>query len=420
MQSFTARQAILNRKNKLVGYELLYRESEDNSFPDSADPHQATSRLINNTHLNGGLGLITQGRVAFINFTEKCLLSDFPDMLPKNEVVIELLETVTPSDEVYEKCRALFKAGYKIALDDFIHKPEWNRFIKIARVIKIDIEKTPLREVAPFVAKLREQQRKGNLKNNIALLAERVETQEDFLLAKEMGFDLFQGYYFCKPELHKSRDVDLSKTTLIRIYQELCKKELDINVITECFESDEGLTYKLLNFMNSGLFKVVSPISSIRQALVYLGEFEMRKFLTLLTNTELAKGRPIELVRMGTVRAKTCENTALKIAPGLKSEAFLVGLLSMLPAVLERDMADILAMLPVADGVRDALLPKKNTRKSVVAMILEATLCVEKGEWHNTSKMCLMLNLSYSDFCELHKNAILWSERYEQKFGQAA
>jgi EAL and modified HD-GYP domain-containing signal transduction protein len=376
--------------------------------------------LISNTHLNGGLGAITQGNLAFINFTEKCLLSDFPDMLPKDKVVIELLETVTPSDEVYAKCRKLFKAGYKIALDDFIHKPEWDRFIKIVRVIKFDIEKTPLIEIAPFVSKLRKLQRVGNLKNNIALLAERVETQEDFNLAKKMGFDLFQGYYFCKPELHKRKDVDLSQTTLIRIYQELCKENLDIKVITECFESDEGLTYKLLNFMNSGMFNVVSPISSIRQALVYLGEFEMRKFLTLLTNTELAQSKPVELVRMGIVRAKTCENTALKIAPKMKAEAFLAGLLSMLPAILEREMPDILDMLPVANEIRDALLPKKNTRKSIVAIILEATLSVERGEWHNTSKTCLMMNISYSEFCDLHKKAILWSERYEQKFGYAA
>lgn len=172
--------------------------------------------------------------------------------------------------------------------------------------------------------------------------------------------------------------------------------------------------------MNSGIFNVASPISSIRQALIYLGEFEIRRFLTLLTNTELAKGKPVELVRMGIVRAKTCENTALKVAPGMRSEAFLAGLLSMLPAILERDMLEILDILPVSDGIRDALLPKKNTRKSIVAMILEATYCVEKGEWHNTSKACLMLNISYAEFCDLHKKAILWSERYEQKFGHAA
>lgn len=414
MKVHTARQAILNRQLNVVAYELLYRDGESGSYPAGMDSHVATSRMMARTQLNQGIHAVTSGKVAFINFTEQCLLQDFPTMIPKEHVVVEILETVNPTDEVYEKCSQLFKAGYKLALDDFVYKPEWLRFMKFIKIIKFDISKTPLSTLAPTLKMLEKLRHEGNLRNKIILLAERVETKAEFKMAMEMNFDLFQGYFFAKPELYCDRDVELSEGTLFRLYQELCRPSLDLKKISSCFESDEGLTYKLLAFMNSGLFKLVEPMSSIRQALVYLGEVELRKFLTLLTTSLMAKGKPKEILRMGIVRARTCENAAKKSAPGVVGEAFLSGLLSVLPAILDRPIESILEKLPVSDEIRDALLPPAPGKKeSVLRIILNAAILIEKGSWHLTSLECMKLRLNYDQFCDYHKEAMRFAQRFE-------
>ncbi len=421
MQVYTARQAILNTKEKVIGYELLYRDGEKNSFPANIKPHVATSRMILRTHFNEGLSSITGGKRAFINFTEDCLLADFPKLINREKVIVEILETVKPSDEVYQKCRELFKAGYILALDDFIYKPEWRRFLPLIKIIKFDISTTPLKSLPPVLLEIKKIRQKGNMKNKIHMLAERVETKEEFLLAKKMGFDFFQGYYFCKPQMHSAKDVSLSESTLFNLYQELCRKELDIDKINQCFETDEGLAYKLLTYMNSGIISATQPISSIKQALVYLGEKETRKFLTLLTTTLMSKGKPKEVMRVGIVRARTCENTAKKVAPGVSSESFLVGLLSVLPAILDRPMTQIIEKLPVSEEIEKALLPSSPEEKSsVLRIILDATLLIEKGSWHLTSKECAKLRIDYDSFCEMHQEAIKWAQRYEATTGLSA
>lgn len=414
MEVFTARQAIMNKNEKIVGYELLYRDGKDNCFPVGMDSQKATTKVILQTYLNTGLKSITDGKIAFINFSEACLLSLTPTLLPKNQIVVEILEDVNPTDEVYRECAKLFKAGYRLALDDFVYTPKWDRFLRFVKIVKFDISKTPLEKIPEIINRINEIKRVGNLKNKIIYLAERVETREEFEEVKKIGFELFQGYFFCKPEMKKSRDVDLSQWSLFKLYQELCKDKIDLGKICKHFEFDEGLTYKLLTFMNSGMFSIKTPISSIKQALVYLGESELRKFLTLLTTSELSKGKPDELLRIGVVRARTCELTAKKICPSIKSEAFLVGLLSMLPAILDKSMLEILEKLPVNDSIRAALIPKdKGDSQTDLYIILEATKLIEGGSWHLTSKECLKLRLNYDEFCRIYNSAMDWKEKYQ-------
>jgi EAL and modified HD-GYP domain-containing signal transduction protein len=415
MNVYTARQAILDRRNNVVGYELLYRDGELNSFPD-IDPHQATSRLIVRTHFNQGLGALVDDKVSFINFSEKCLLSGFPKMLPSKNVVIEILETVRPTDEVYECCRELFHKGYRLALDDFVYKPEWNRFLKLVKIIKFDIENTPLASIAPLVVKLKELKKRGNLKNDIILLAERVETMQQYEQAKAMGFHLFQGYYFYKPEMKLDRDISIAHITLFNLYNEVCKKELNMKAIEDCFKSDEGLAYKLLVFMNSGIASATQPISSIKQALVYLGEDDTRKFLVLLTTTEMCKDKPPEIVRMGLIRAKTCEIVAKKVVPGLSKDAFLMGLLSILPSILERPIEVILKQIRVSDDIAMALAPP-GKKETLLKIILASVLLIEKGLWHLTTLECMKLRLSYDQFCAFYQEAIASSSQYDNLLG---
>jgi len=404
MHVYTARQAIMNRKQHVIAYELLFRDSEENIFP-KVDPHAATSQMIIQTHLNSGLGAVTCDKPAFINFTEKCLLSGFPELLPKNKVVIEILETVRPTDEVFEKCRALFHAGYTLALDDFIYKREWKRFFRFVKIIKFDISQTPLNTLSPVLAVLKENYK------NIRYLAERIETQAQFVEARKMGFHFFQGYFFCKPEIHKARHIDTEHELLFELYQELCKTELDINRITDCFQRDLGLTYKLLRYINSGVLPLKTNINSIKEALVYLGEEQTRKFLTLLTTATLAKNKPKEIIRMAIVRARSCELTAKKVLPGASGEAFLMGLLSLIDAILDRPMESILDELPISDEIKDALLNERSS--GLLRVIINAVRHFEKGKWHDTSKECLKLRVSYESLAGYFNDAMTWAKLYE-------
>lgn len=417
MNVVTARQAIVNKKAHAVGYELLFRDGKDNSFPVGMDPHAATGKLINQTHLNFGLKEITDGKRAFINFSEKCLLEDYPYLMSPKDIIVEVLESVTPSDAVYEKVKSLFHDGYIIALDDFVYSKPWARFLPFVRIIKIDIAQTPLSQVTPLINYLNEYKRKSNRKNKIYLLAERVETKEEFRQAKGMGFDYFQGYFFCKPEMRKYKDVEISQCTLIALYQELCQRELNTNKIAQHFRGDEALTYKLLVFMNSGMFNVSKPISDVKHALSYMGEDNVRKFISLLTTSEMAKGKPREIFRIGTIRAETCEKAARMVAPDMAQEAFMMGLLSILPSILDRSMESVLSFLKVTDGIKDALLAdERNCQKSKGSMLyvlLKATTSVEQGSWFNTSQYCKRLNLDYDKFCSIYTDSIKFSQRYE-------
>lgn len=400
---YTARQAIFNRKVAVVAYELLFRDGEENRFP-NIDPHEATSKLILRTHLNEGLGAVTMGKRALINFSEQCLLSGLADLLPRESVIIEILETVTPSDEVYEKCRMLFHAGYTLALDDFIYKKEWNRFIPLVKLIKFDISKTPLSKIAPLIEKLK-------LRKNLRLLAERVETQAEFSEAKSMGFHFFQGYFFCKPEMRRAKDVNAHSATLIAIYHELSRPQINIPKISAFFEQDVGLTYKLLRYINSGILPIKATITSIKQALVYLGESQIRRLVALLTTATLAHNKPKEVVRLSIVRARSAELAMKRVVPALSEEAFLMGLLSLIGVMLDRTLEDVLENLPVSDVIKTALLDEKD--QSPLRIVFNAITLYEKGSWHLTTLECQKIRLSYEVLSSNYNDALLWAKQYE-------
>ena len=290
---YTARQAIFNRKQNVVAYELFFRDGPENFFP-NVDAHEATSKLIARTHLNDGIKPVTSNKQALINFSEESILKGLPKLLCPTEIVIEILETVSPSEEVYQACLDLYRAGYKLALDDFVYSPEWKRFLPLVKMIKFDIMQTPLDRIQPLVDKLKEKK---------VLLAEKVETKAEFDKAKKMGFKFFQGYYFCKPEMQKQRDSESNQHILLLLQREGVREHLNLNKVAQLFEQDSNLAYKLLRYINSGAFKLTKKISSIKQALVYLGEAQVRRMISLVTTSVLANDKPAELTKMCVIRA---------------------------------------------------------------------------------------------------------------------
>jgi EAL and modified HD-GYP domain-containing signal transduction protein len=344
--------------------------------------------------------------LALINFSEESLLNGLPLLLPSDQIMIEILEDTNPSDEVYQACRELYHKGYSLALDDFIYKPEWGRFLNLVKLIKFDLMQTPLEKIAPLVEKLKTRKK-------LKLLAEKVETKEEFLAAKKLGFHFFQGYYFCKPEMKESRSVDENQVLLMLLLHEILKKNVNLNVVIEYFTQDMYLCYKLLRYINSGLLPLTESVNSIKQAVIYLGEDKVKKLIILLTTGALAKNKPKELMRIAIIRANFCELMAKYSCPELQESAFLTGLFSLLDAALDKPLVDILPSLPLSIDIVDALTKDK---RSPLSNILTTIKYYEKGAWFNTKRYSELVNVGYEEVGEFYQSAVLIAEKFDRDY----
>ncbi|WP_417698856.1 EAL and HDOD domain-containing protein [Pseudoalteromonas lipolytica] len=402
MAVFVARQAVFNRRQQVVAYELLFRDSEKNSFPNVSES-TATARLIMENQLNLGTRHITSGKKALINIGPESLKLDLCAFLPTKDVVIELLETMEPTDENYAFCRELFHNNYKLALDDFVYQPEWDRFLKLVRLIKFDVKQTPFEEILPVVKKLKKHKK-------IKLLAEKLETADDFEKAFEMGFDFFQGYFFAKPTMIQQRDIDYNYALVLSIYAEVMRPDPDISEIAGLFSLDTALAYKLLRLINSGVFPIKSKIGSLKQALVYLGHERLKKFVSLIITAHSAQTKPAELTRLCVVRARFCELIAQRVAKQQTGEAFLTGLFSLLDAILDQPMEKLLERLPFPDEIHSALMQEKN----ILYYILETVKAYETGSWWALEQAVAFLTIESADLPKIYENAVNWSDSCRQ------
>jgi len=398
---FVARQAIFNRRQNVVAYELLFRDSPKNYFPNITEG-KATSRLIIENQLNLGTRHITSGKKALINLGPESLELDLCAFLPCQDVIIELLETIEPNDRNYKLCRDLFHRNYNLALDDFVYKPQWERFLKLIKLVKFDITITPLNEIAPIIKKLQKH-------SKIKILAEKLETQEDFELAHQMGFDYFQGYFFAKPTMIKQNDIDYNFALVVALYTEIMKKNPCIEMIESLFKQDTALAYKLLRLINSGVFPIKNQISSLKQELVYLGHERFKKFVGMIVTAHTADKKPAELMQLCVIRAGFCELIAKKVAKPQVGEAFLTGLFSLLDAILDQPMSLLVEKLPFPDEIKEALLDEKNT----LYYILNVVKAYETGSWWALEQAVILLNIDSKELPAIYQQAVDWADNYK-------
>lgn len=380
MNVFVARQPILDRRGKLFAYELLFREGVNNYF-NSANGDQATGRLISNSFFNMGLEQITGGKKAFVNFTSNFLKKDFAVLLSCNSVVIEILENVEPDLEIIEACKKLKKLNYVLALDDFELTPAVLPLIEYADIIKVDFQTTNTEQRRKLI-----QQFGGRVK----FLAEKVETIEDHQEALHMGYQYFQGYYFSKPVIIQGTDIPLSKMNSLRLLKEVYNQEFSVDHIDQIIKSDVTLSYKLLKFINSSAFGFKSKISSIRQALILLGPQELKKWVSIMILGHIGEEKPHELIVQSYIRATFAEAVAQEI--GLKdksSDAFLMGLFSLVDAVLDCSFEKICKELPLTDSIKQALKGTQNLHRN----ILDLVIYYERGNWTDLGFCVKKLNL---------------------------
>lgn len=396
---FVARQPILNKKMEVYGYELLYRSGMRNSF-DGTDSVQATSDVITASFLNIGIErLVGPGR-AFINFDRDLLLTAVPESLPPGRVVIELLETIEVDEAVVSKCRKLKKNGFQIALDDFSFQHQFERLIPLADIIKIDFRQTDALEQKKLAA---EFGRRG-----IRVLAEKVESPEEYHSASTMDYAYFQGYFFAYPTTVHSSRVSPNRGMHLRLLQETTQAELDFSRVEALLKTEPALTSQLLRYLNSALFSWNDRIHSIVHALMLLGTEGFRKWAAIVTLCGMAQDRPRALIACSVIRARFCELIGVKAGlANRSSELFMMGLFSLLDAILNQPLNVILADLHLAADLVDVIVGtrKQNTLSRIYAM----ARAFERADWPTISAMSIALGITEADLAAAYFEAVQWA-----------
>ena len=398
MEVYVARQPIFNRNKRIYGYELLFRGGTTNAFP-PIDGDTATSKLLSNSFFNIGIEQLTGGKKAFVNFTEDLLLKKVPNLFPKDILVVEILENVKPHNGVVEACKEIALRGYSMALDDFFYTSEWDALVSLAEVIKIDFMATPVETIRDYVRDLAHP--------GLKFLAEKVETHEEFQIALDMGFEFFQGYFFSKPQIVESKDVSPSKINLVQLVAEANRPDFSFEELEKIVSRDVSLSYKLMRYINSPFFKRVHEISSIRQAVVLLGEEGMKRFISLIVMAKLASDKPEELVRTSIIRARLCELLGKSGSAQVDgSELFTLGLFSLIDAIMDQEMHILMDKLPLAEPIRNAL----TSGEGILADYLKVAISYESGDWRGFEESTNRLGIDQGAVPELYLEALGWAD----------
>jgi len=318
-------------------------------------------------------------------------------LLPPTQTVAEILETVEPEDRVVAACKRLKAAGYLIALDDFAPNDPRQPLVEFADIIKVDIRATRTEERAGMMRRL------GSPK--CKMLAEKLETPHEFQQARNMGFSYFQGYFFCRPELVVGHEVPSSRLHYIRLLEMVSRTEIDMHELEKMLKQEASIAYRLLRYLNSPLFGFALEIKSIRHAMAVLGEREMRRWVRLVVAVGAAEQTCSELVVMGLARARFCELLSVRLQSD--TDLFLMGLLSIMDAILEVTMDVLLEQLPVDREIKAALLGQNSTLRPLYQLMLAQ----EAGEWAHSSELAKQLKLRDEEVSLTWWQSLQWAQQ---------
>ena len=399
MEVFVARQPIFDRHQVVHAYELLFRSGLENVF-DQTRAATATSELINNGFFAIGADRLLAGRRAFINFTRKLLLEDCAALFPPQSIVIEVLESVELDAEIVDCCRQLKSRGYVLALDDVADPAACQPLVGVADILKIDYATTSPSGRETLVKLYRKKAR---------LLAEKIETLEQFEEARKLGYDYFQGFFFGRPKIVTGHGIPGNKLHYLRLLAEVNRRELRLPKIEHLISQDVSLTYKLFLYMNSAAFGWRARIRSVRQALALLGEDQLRTWVSAIAVSAMAKDKPAELVVNSMVRARFCESLAP--AAGLvdrQSDLFLMGMFSHLNAMLDRPMDELLKEIDLPGDVRHVLVDRGGIADRL-ASVYDLVLAYEGASWETLSPAAASLGCAEGLIPELYTGAVNWA-----------
>jgi c-di-GMP-related signal transduction protein len=404
MDVFVARQPILDPQRRTTAYELLFRSGPENVFP-RVDGTFASARVLHDSLHVFGLDTLAPRQRIYVNVTRDILLKDVVRVLPPDRIVVEILETVTPDHEVLAVCRRLKRDGYMIALDDFVFRPDYKPLIELADVIKVDFIQTKGDARAGVFDLLGP--------NRSRMLAEKIETKEQFDEAVKLGYGLFQGYFFARPEMIAARDIPGFKLNYLRLLGLVCEATFDLAKVESVIKQDMALSIKLIRYLNSAALGSRRRIDSIRHAIVLLGEEPFRKWVSLVTLTSMGVDVPGEVIVSSLVRARFCESLGPSTTEQLSPlSCFLVGLLSMVDVVIGRPLDEIVAQLAVESDVHAALIEHTGP----LSRLLETAIAYERGDWGGVESGLGALGLTEAVAAESHRQALGWTR---EMLGQA-
>lgn len=402
-ESLLARQPILDIDQKTWGYELLFRSGTENAFVTDGqatpDGDHATMSVMNSAFFSG-LAHITGQNKALVNFTRYLLLNDYAKILSPESVIIEILEDVKPDAKILEACYSLKNAGYTIALDDFRYDPSFDELLSIADIVKVDFMQSNVKERMELAERL--------LPMGITLLAEKVETHEEFIHAKSLGYTYFQGYFFSKPQIVKQATLPESKMSKLQLLKEVNMAEINVEKVEQLIKGDPGLTMRLLHYLNSAFFGFTNEITSIKQGIVLLGQSNLRKWASVLVLADVGAEKPVELLKQAIFRARFCEILAkYKNAPKI-DDYFITGLLSLIDSVMDTPIETIIAEMAIGDDLKEVLL--SDSAIGPLANSLSIAKNLELGSWVVVDALASDNNIPNDAISKAFKEAVEMAE----------
>jgi len=396
--TFIARQAILDINLKTVGYELLFRDSLDNVFNEPS-PEKATSKVILQNHLLGDLSNVCFGKLAFINFDQFTILQNAPLLFNSKNIVIELITTIHVTDELVFKVSQFHKKGYTVALDNYDFSIKWQSLLPYISVIKLDIEKTSYSQIKELKEQLL------STKSNIKIAVERVETQEQFQNMRALEIDYYQGYFFHKPEMQLGTCAPPLKLHLIQLFLEAYKPNLDFDQLALIISRDVTLVTGILRLVNSASECGNIEITSIKQAITYLGANKIKQYVAIISMSALSSESPPELFMESLVRAKMMEIlTEEKRFSHVKDKAFLTGILSNLDAILNSPMKDVVMTFHFSQDIKLALI----NQQGVLSELLELAKYFELPNNHCIKSLSSVNSIPKSKLINYYHESLKW------------
>ena len=390
---YVARQPIVDREQRVFGYELLFRNGLENAFNGNLDE---ASRATLDRSLLVGLEVLCDGRRAFINCTRDTLIKGLVTLLPSTTTVVEVLENVPADPDVVAACRSLKEAGYMIALDDYVANDPREALADIADIIKVEMKLTTgaqrsalMRQFGPWRCRM---------------LAEKIETHAEFVAARDQGFVYFQGYFFRRPEMMETRDMPANQMNYLRMLQEVSRPELNLEELERLVKAEASVCYRLLRYLNSAVFGFKSEIHSVRHALSILGERGVRRWVRLVAAVGAGQGKTSDLVLASLVRGRFGELLAPRVLHG-ESDLFLLGLLSLIDAMLEMPMATVLDKIPLDHATKAVLLGQPSELRTVFQLMLAH----ESGDWDAVRNLTSSLHLNSDEVAGDYWQAQQWA-----------
>lgn len=393
---YIARQPIYDRDLNVYAYELLFRDNKVNQAG-FIDGDQATSDVIVNTFMEIGLNNIVGDRLAFINLTRSFVIDEKPISLPKERVVLELLEDIDADEAVILAMRRLVEQGYTLALDDFIYHESLRPLVENASIIKIDVMSLNEEQIRDHVTELRQYPLK--------LLAEKVENQAMYKYCVELGFEFFQGYFFAQPLIIQGQRLPNNRLSILRLLGRLQDSEISPKELEELVSQDVALSFRLLRYVNSASLSLPRKIESVHEAVVLIGIKNIKSWSLLLAMSSV-DNKPVELVVMAMIRGRMAELLAKKLDLPNPESFFTVGLFSSLDALMDNTMEEIMTQLPLADHISEALLKQEG----IHGEILTSVLAYERGNWEAVG--CKLLPMPEIRHCYLE--ALKWAGQMRQ------